>query len=193
MNQYFTITGSRLRFRPTVADDGYYVAYWRNQADARKAFYNSDVVTPDTHAAFVANRKAHDLVWMIETDQIAGPVGMLSLTIDPKHSCAEYGRLYIDPREQGKGYAIEAEYLMLFLAFEFFHLDYLWLDAYENNAPILALHDKTGWVRAMIDAPGHTDPRGPVVHMTYSRQTWADRRGDFSARCTNVRLPAWQN
>lgn len=189
-----TLPGLRLCFRDITADDALYVTYWRNQPDARKAFYDNRVVTPDTHRAFVANRKPHDLVWMIEyTDQTAaavGPIGMISLTVDVEHCRAEYGRLYIDPREQGKGLAAEAEYLLLFLAFEWLRLADLWLDAYDDNAPILALHAKTGWSVAGRDLPGHTDSRGAVAHMTYNRAMWRVKREEF-AKSYPAELPAW--
>lgn len=189
------LRGGRIYFRPISPDDAYRVAYWRNQPDARAAFYNSDVVTPDTHIQFCANRQPHDLVWAIETiaptPPLISPIGMLSLTVDVREHIAEYGRLYIDRAAQGKRFALETEYLMLYTAFEWLRLRSLWLDAYVSNVPILSLHRKTGWMDSGIDLPGHTDRRGAVLHMTYSIDAWKQHRENYIAEF-GVELGAWE-
>ena len=192
-----TLSGCRIYFRP-IADtweDAMMVTRWRNRDDARASFFCDDVVTPGSHSLFMARRDPHDLVWMVHRRVTLDkfPLGMLSIIVDVKARTGEYGRLYIDPEYKGQGYAKEAEFLMLWAAFEWLRLDSLWLDALTNNVAVLTLHDKTGWTRAGVDVPGHTNERGPVQHMTYSREAWRDTgRGLFVTAFPDVGLPAWE-
>lgn len=183
--------GCRIEFREINEHDAYSVCMWRNSPDARQSFFRTDIVTPDTHRAFIRNRKPHDLVWMIELRGEGFPIGMTSLTVDTLHSSGEYGRAYIDQSWRGQGYAKEQEFFLLYLAFEFFRLDNLWLDAYQANQAIISLHYKTGWLDGGLDLPGHTDPRGPVLNMTYTRSHWATNRSLFSKAFPRVELPEW--
>ena len=190
------LKGGRIQFRPMLGDnyDAELVTRWRNTPSARQSFYCTEVVTPDTHKQFMAQRRPHDLVWMVETNLDQEPygdaVGMTALKVDTKHGIAEYGRTYIDDIYRGQGYAKETEYLLLHYAFEVLNLAGLWLDAYESNQAVINLHYKTGWLRDGIDRPGHTDPRGPVLHMIYMREDWQVKREDYR-NLFKVELPAW--
>ena len=172
--------GTRLTFRPIDEEDGYLVTKWRNLSVARAAFFNQDVVTPDTHIAFLANRKEHDLVWMIDLKGTGYSIGMTSLTVNVEAHTAEYGRAFIAPEYTGKGYATEQEYMVLSFAFEVLRLDSLWGDVLASNEAVLTLHHKTGWKDAGVDLPGHTNPRGPVMHITYSQDTWKRARYELT-------------
>lgn len=191
MANLLTLPGCRLQFRPITLDDAYTVVRWRNTRSARQSFYSQGVVTPDTHAAFLANKAPHDLVWMVETVESRSPVGMTALKVDSKHCMAEYGRTFIDEALRGMGYATELEYLVLWAAFEWLQLDYLWLDAYTSNQAVIALHNKTGWKDAGVDLFGHTDERGPVLHMVYQRKWWEAQRCVFQDKF-KVELAPWQ-
>jgi len=184
-------TGGRIALHPVQAtwNDAYLVSRWRNLPEMRAAFYDKDVVTPDTHMQFMAQRKPHDLIWLAQAKD-AGYVGMTSLTVDVKHRTAEYGRTLVDPRYRGKGYGREIEYTVLWYAFEILYLDNLWLDAYTTNEAIIGLHYSTGWTSAGVNLPGHTDNGGDVLHMTYIAAMWRDKRQDFAKKC-NVELGEW--
>lgn len=189
-----TLPGSRIYFRDITADDAYTVAQWRNTPEARAAFFDTDVVTPDTHRQFIASRKPHDLVWMIcelgEAPYLY-PIGMTALTIDTKNHTGEYGRAFIAPECRGQGYAKEQEYLLLWAAFEFFRLDSIWLDAFVSNKAIIGLHRKTGWREVGVNVPGHTHELGPVLHMRYLRDDWHDNRQYYTEQYKVV-LPEWR-
>lgn len=187
------IPGSRLRFREIDESDARQVVAWRNTESARRYFYSTDVVTPDTHRAFIRNRQPHDLVWMAEiTDPrgISVAIGMTGLKVDVRHHIGEYGRTFVDENYRGQGYAKELEYFLLWAAFEWLRLDYLWLDAYTDNDPVIKLHEATGWKSQGIDIPGHTDERRPVLHMIYRREWWPEHRADFIERF-KVELGQW--
>ena len=186
-----TLNGGRIQFRPITGDDhdADLVTRWRNTPSARQSFYSTEIVTPDTHKQFMAHRKPHDLVWMVETIENE-PIGMTALDVDVRHGIAEYGRTFIDDAYRGKGYAKETEYLLLYYAFEVLNLSSLWLDAYTSNVAIIGLHYKTGWLRDGVDNPGHTDQRGPVLHMTYVREDWEVSRENYRD-LYKVELPKW--
>jgi RimJ/RimL family protein N-acetyltransferase len=164
--------GGRLWFQPITEDDAYLICKLRNMDNAREMFFIQDVVTPDTHIMFMKNRKPHDLIWTIWVKEFNAPIGITSLTIDPKEYTAEYGRAFIDPRYRNKGYGQEQEYMVLSLAFDFFNLKYLWGDVLVGNSAAIGLHHKTGWKGVGINVSGHTNERGDVLHIEYHRSWW---------------------
>lgn len=174
---------TRLRFRDITAADGYTVCRWRNTQSAREAFFDRSVVTPDTHAAFVRSRKPHDLVWMVEEKDTGDAVGMLSLTVDPVAKTAEYGRAYLDERYRGRGYWLEAEWMMLHFAFDVLVLESVWLDIYADNAAMCAVHRKFGWSESRSPRFDAVNGR-PVLGMTYTAAQWAERHEAMFAAVT---------
>lgn len=175
----FSPDWSRLRFRDITIADGYTVCRWRNSASAREAFFDTTVVTPDTHAAFVRSRKPHDLVWMLEEKATDTAIGMLSLTVDPTARTAEYGRAFLDEAYRGRGFWQEAEFLLLHFAFDVLALDAVWLDIYADNDAMNAVHAKMGWT-----INGHIPPRNgrDVLRMTYAAATWAANKAALYQR-----------
>lgn len=176
--------GPRLRFRPITVDDGYTVARWRNSDAARGVFFSDDLVTPDSHAEFVRNRKPDDLIWIVERDEDGAPVGMLSLTIDRSGRSAEYGRAFLDPTYRGLGYAEEMEATLLNFAFYTLRLDRVWGEVLANNEPIRRLHAKIGW-RETVSAV--RDDGRATIFVEYHRDEWlAKARGETFTRTVHV-------
>lgn len=169
MDEYCALN-CRVFFRPIEANwhDAYLVSKWRNQDAARDAFFDTRVVTPDTHISFMQNRRLHDLVWIVEAHNAKPEVGMTGLIVDVITRIGEYGRTYVDHTWRGKGYAEDIEYTLLSFAFDFLNLNSLWLDALVSNVAIISLHKKLGWEDAGI----HIHERGPVTHMVYSKEKW---------------------
>lgn len=185
------VPNGRIRFRDTSEKDAYLIAKWRNTQSARDSFFNTEVVTPDTHRLFIKNRQPHDLVWIIQ--QATGfhyDLGIISLKIDVKKHTGEYGRLYLDPAYRGNGYALEAEYLLMWASFEWLNLESIWLDIYEDRTKLVETHLANGYKIDGKDLPGHCDPRKPVLYMTCDRQTWAKTRLDFVEKF-GVELGEW--
>ena len=117
-------------------------------------------------------------------------VGQTSLTVSASHRIAEYGRTFVDPQYRGQGYGKEIDFFVLYLAFEWLQLGYIWGDVYADNTTTLMMHTSTGWRTVGVDLPGHTDPRGKVTHIEYDRATWFVKRDDFLASFP-VELPRW--
>lgn len=148
----FTLNFCRLQLRPIDYSDADLVVEWRNSEDARDAFFSKTVVTPDTHMLFMANRKPHDLVWMIElnkeyTDSMRKPqpIGMVSLTVDVDKFRAEFGRLYLMKSFREDRFAEEIAYLVMHYGFEVLRLDSIWADVKEDNAAANKLYELVGF------------------------------------------------
>jgi RimJ/RimL family protein N-acetyltransferase len=167
--------GGRIKLRPIEAnwDDAYTICKWRNTPEARKNFFNKEVVTPGTHMEFMKNKGPHDLVWIIESDQ-AEYIGMLSLKVDTINHTGEYGRVFIDDKYRGQGYAEEAEYLILKFAFDYLRLNSIWLEAFSDNTAVIALHKKTGFKE--VHDGWYICPRGVVIRMKYCASKWKGKK-----------------
>jgi RimJ/RimL family protein N-acetyltransferase len=187
-----------LSLRPMTAsdDDCHLVARWRNTDQARSAFYNHDVVTPDTHKLFMEFRRMNDLVFMIEIanwgwtqilvplalhhvdqDEPWHPVGMLSLDVNVKDHTAECGRLFIDPEYQGKGLGFEADVLQLSYAFDYLNLRSVWGEIYTDNERRLHVAQETGWTLG-DEVPNHPG----VKRVDYIKETWLAKREELFGR-----------
>lgn len=160
----------RVYFRPIEANwhDAYLVTRWRNQDDARAAFFSTDVVTPDTHMDFMAHRKPHDLVWIVERRDTG--IGMASLTVDVKARIGETGRLYVDPHWRGMGYYNDIELTRLSFAFDVLNLDNLFSKSFLLNVAIINNKRKIGWQDNGIIK----HERGSVLKMTYTKERWKE-------------------
>jgi RimJ/RimL family protein N-acetyltransferase len=168
----YSITGSTISLRLIEAtnDDAMLVTRWRNTESARKAFFSDYVVTPDSHFAFLAKRKPHDLVFIIEYDYV--PVGMCSLTVDVLARTAEYGRLFIDEDCRGKDYALHAEFTVLSYAFDMLRLESIWGSVLESNVPVLKLHKKTGFL--IDEDKSSLEDKGKVIRVYYTAGRWRE-------------------
>lgn len=167
----------RLRMMTDSDQDTALVVWWRNQPDARTLFFNTDVVTPDTHRNFIATRQPHDLVYMIEVD--GQPVGMCALTVDVKAREAEFGRIYIDPEQRGRGYARVAVQRALWYSFEILRLNRIWIEAFEDNRPILALYESLGLTP--IEGQSREVNGRRTVFYEISYETWRSLNGNTRA------------
>lgn len=181
--------GGRLYLEPVRENDGMTVALWRNSASARKAFFTRDVVTPDSHAAWVRAKPPHDCVWMARHKETYADVGMCGLLVDPVAHTAEAGRFFVAPEWRSGGYGLEIDWSVLSFAFDVLQLEKVWIDAFAENEAIIKMHGKTGYAILGTDLYGHTHPRGPVVHMAVIRHEWYNlTRQRFIDAC-GVKLP----
>jgi RimJ/RimL family protein N-acetyltransferase len=146
------------------------VTCWRNSSEGRAAFWNKDVVTPESHIAFIQTKSPYDLVWMAEAREAV--VGMCGLVVDPKAGTGEAGRYFVDPMFRGLGYGLEMDRLVIGFAFDVLNLNMIWVDLYESNKAIRATHEKAGWKAIGVDLPGHTQPTGAVLHMEMQQWQW---------------------
>lgn len=146
-----------IHLRPIEATyhDADLLVRWRNSDSARAAFFNTDVVTTDTHFQFMRSRKPHDLVWIAELSG-AGAVGMVGLRVDVKQHMAEHRSLYVAEGYRRQGYGAEIERLVLRYGFEVLRLEYIWADVLQSNEAACRFYERVGWRAVAGDAHGST-------------------------------------
>jgi diamine N-acetyltransferase len=124
---------------------------WRNQAEIRRWFLSSDMITPEQHAAWFRKyqERDNDLVFIIEeTRDLRKPVGQISLyDIHPQEKTAEYGRLMIGEMDaRGKGLAKAATLLVLACGFGQLGLEEIHLEVFKDNLAALRVYESVGFV-----------------------------------------------
>lgn len=144
------IEGARVLLRlPDGAGDHRKLVDWRNDAELKQWFYDDEPVSMEGHLCWWAGVRTDpsQRFYMIEANgEAIGCLGLLN--IDWRNRTAEYGRLKIgNPNFRGKGYAFEAEVLLMRHAFDSLNLNRIWGHVLDNNARVLALHEKVGFVQ----------------------------------------------
>jgi RimJ/RimL family protein N-acetyltransferase len=177
----YRLKGSRIYFRSvTYADrDVYAIVKWRNTDIARKSYFSNIVSTPSGHYKFMSSKDENDFVFMVVDTTTGSLIGMTALKVDVNNFHGEYGRTFVDEKYRGVGFAEEIEYTLLSFAFDYLNLKSLWLDAFVDNVAIIQLHKKTGWDSIGTDVEGHTNKKGIVLHMQYSKETWMYKKKSF--------------
>ncbi len=169
--------GGRIRFRPIESNehDAELVTRFRNLQIARNGFFSTDVVTPDTHYRFMAAKKPHDLVWVVERAEDGAPLGTASLTVDAERRIAENGRALIDPAYRREGFGREAQITVLSYAFDHLRLDSIWAECLATNRAIIILCLSLGW---------RIRKRAETVEIEYQREEWEARREQLLEKLT---------
>lgn len=125
---------------------------WRNDPANKPFFIEEEPISLDSHLAWwdKVRQDPCQRFYLIEAlDDPDGGVliGTTSLfDIDWRNGTANYGRLLIYTPYRGKGYGLEAEYLLLDYAFNHLNLNKIWSEIFEYNDVALDLHQKTGFV-----------------------------------------------
>lgn len=149
------IVGKRVRLRrpPDRGWEHEILVGWRNDPANKPFFISEEPISLDSHLAWWDGVKQdhHQRFYLIETlnEVEGGPVliGTISLfDIDWLHRTANYGRLLIIPGYRTRGFATEAEVLLLSYAFNVLNLHKVWSEIFAYNEAALKLHEKTGFL-----------------------------------------------
>lgn len=154
--------GGRVLLRPVEIKDDEYIVRWRNTE--RQAFFTQTVVTPDTHVDFVTNRRAHDLIWMVESHPWK-TVGMVSLTVDVVNATAEFGRLFVAQGFRRQRLGKEITNTVLAYAFEILRLKSVYLLVKVDNTIAKQLYNEMGWSTELSQLDR--------TRMVYTMTAWA--------------------
>lgn len=144
------LVNGRIRLRLLEEADLPMTLAWRNQDHIRRWFLNSDVITPEQHAAWYAayQDRDDDFVFVIEeTATLGRPVGQVALyRIDWARRTAEFGRLLIgDAGAAGKGIATLATKCLVELALGAWGLRDVVLEVREENTRAIAVYLACGF------------------------------------------------
>lgn len=121
---------------------------WRNDSDADKWFFSYQNISLQMQEDWIKNlsNKKDEINWVICKKGMTNPIGTLALiNIDNRNRFAEYARLIIDEKFRSKGFAYEAETLIIEYAFNYLNLNKIWCQTYVDNKAVIDLHIKTGF------------------------------------------------
>jgi RimJ/RimL family protein N-acetyltransferase len=140
------LEGEHIRLRPLEERDLPLLVRWRNNPQIAPWFFNRtplcEARQPAWFALNVALRAGSPFAALTDPRVTIGTIG---LTIDWQNQSVELENIIIDPAHAGKGYATEAERLIL---------DYCWHrlgvrkvtgELFADNTPMMAVHKKFGF------------------------------------------------
>lgn len=146
------IAGKKVRLRrpPDRGPEHEFLVDWRNDPANKPFFNDEEPLSLDSHLAWWdgVRKDPKQRFYLIETvDMVEGFVSELIGTtslfdIDWRNRTAQYGRLLIIPGYRTRGFASEAEFLLLDYAFNHLNLHKVWTDILAYNEAALALHAK---------------------------------------------------
>jgi RimJ/RimL family protein N-acetyltransferase len=144
------ISGEKVRLRLLAEADLPLTLGWRNQAQIRRWFFYSELITPAQHEKWFKNylERDDDFVFVIET--VAAPivaVGQVALyNVDRAGGRAEYGRLMIgEGSVRGQGLAAAATALILDFAARQLQLREVYLEVYSHNGAARRVYEQCGF------------------------------------------------
>jgi len=136
------IRGSRVTLTPLAPDHSGLLETWADDKDVKHSLSSSlvfdlseELSRPDTHT-----RRS-----FIISDEHGTPIGLTSLfNLSESPASGEMAKLLGDPDARGKGYAKEAEVLMLAYAFERLKLNRVFIRTAGFNLQNIKLNEKLG-------------------------------------------------
>ncbi len=120
---------------------------WRNRAEARVWFKNSDKIAFDAHIAWYEKYllKEDDYFFLVEVNGV--PVGQCAIYgIDNDARRAEVGRFLVAPEMAGNGYIGRSCAELVRFGAEVLKLSYLFLEVMEQNTKAIRLYTRQGFV-----------------------------------------------
>jgi UDP-4-amino-4,6-dideoxy-N-acetyl-beta-L-altrosamine N-acetyltransferase len=138
------IEGHLVQLRPIQRQDLALVLEWRNSTEVRKYLLNDRPISSEEHQRWFESlvRDARKHVFMIVSRE-GQPVGLAQLfDIDRENGHADWGFYIADPALRGSGMGAEAEYLVLYHAFDEVGLQRVYCHTLASNRPVLAMHER---------------------------------------------------
>lgn len=160
---------------------------WRNNPIIANRFFSQDFISKDKQEEWFnkSTNSKKELNWIISlTHMIYGDyfiykIGTIALIdIDMRNRKAEYARLLIDPSFRRKGYAYEAEQLVMNYGFNYLNLNKIYCYDYKDNHEVNNLHYKTGF-RMAGEFKNHIFRDGKyedVIILELMRNEWIEKR-----------------
>lgn len=130
-------------------DDLLTTLQWRNDANVRKWFKNSNIIDVDDHYKWFESykNKRDDYVFIILSNENSSLVGQGAIyNIDFDEKRAEIGRFIAAPDNAGKGLMKATCAAILEFAHNTMQLDTLYLEVYKNNHKAIHIYEECGFI-----------------------------------------------
>jgi diamine N-acetyltransferase len=119
---------------------------WRNRADVRIWFKNSQLITAEEHRAWYSRYSTRDDDFVFVVEAQGRPVGKASVYgIDWAEGSAEIGRFVVAPEAGGRGYISLACTELLRFCAETLQLKYVFLEVKESNHRAIKIYVQNGF------------------------------------------------
>lgn len=143
------LEGKHIILRAMEYDDAIDIIKWRNATSSKDKFFSFKKISSQEQLEWMKKHmfSQNEFNWIIEEKTTLAKVGTLALeNIDYRNGNAEYVRLIIEEKFREKGFAYEAEVLMLEYAFNYLRLNKVFCKTFLHNEAINKLHLKTGFI-----------------------------------------------
>lgn len=170
----------RVILRPLRTEDTDLLVNWRNNPLILATVLDPRPITAEQHLAWYNHliQNDHHLEFIIELKENGKPIGRIGLNdVDYRNQKAEYSISLGDPTEWGKGYGVDASYLLLDFGFEELNLQKIYLKVFAENHRAVKLYDKIGFelegtLRNEIYKNGHFQN---LLYMSILRENYLAR------------------
>lgn len=127
-------------------DELNYIRVLRNQPEVRRWLFDDQEISPQQQLRWYLQKymdNEADLMWLLILDDKVrvGTAALYNIT----ETCAEFGRLMIDPQFRGRKFAQRASALVRDYAFDVLNLEYIYGSAKADNTHILHVDKLTGF------------------------------------------------
>jgi UDP-4-amino-4,6-dideoxy-N-acetyl-beta-L-altrosamine N-acetyltransferase len=176
---------SRAKLRRVEPADSARLLAWRNAPEVSAHMYTDHEIGQAEHERWFASAMAAPdrRYWIIEAD--GEPVGLANLAkIDPAAQRCEWAFYLGEPATRGKGLGAQVEYIVLSHVFETAGLNKLWCEVLVENAAVIRLHERFGFVREALFRE-HVFKAGrfqDVAGLGLLRREWRAGRPQIEAR-----------
>lgn len=168
------------RLRPIRQDELDLMRAWRNDPGVRANMYTRHVISREEHLAWWerTSSRSDQVYFMYERDDV--PMGIVAFTqIDPANANSSWA-FYAAP-DAARGTGSRMEYLALEHAFGQMRLHKLHCEVLAFNAPVVALHQKFGFmIEGRLREHHHLEgDYVDIVRLGILASEWAEKREEM--------------
>jgi UDP-4-amino-4,6-dideoxy-N-acetyl-beta-L-altrosamine N-acetyltransferase len=176
---------SAVRLRRLESSDSPRLLAWRNSPEVAAHMYTDHQIGQAEHDRWFERAMAADdrRYWIIEAD--GAPAGLANLAgIDRTASRCEWAYYLGETATRGRGLGAQVEFIVISHVFETLSLNKLWCEVLAENAGVIRLHERFGFVREALFRD-HVFKAGrfhDVVGLGLLRRDWEAGKPDLAAR-----------
>jgi Acetyltransferases, including N-acetylases of ribosomal proteins len=147
------LAGEKVILRDIDECDTENIIKWRNSPEVLVNFFVQDILTKETHNAWLKNhvKTGHVTQFIIIDKKTNKPVGSTFLKdIDTYNKKAEFGIFIGEPTARGKGLGSEAAALISNYGLNKLNLNRIYLRVFAHNVNAIKSYEKAGFIREAL-------------------------------------------